>query len=177
IEKLTFQFNKTANNRLFLNSINSLTKSKDYKFEYIQPNLFPARLSFSQDHWGYFNGKSNTNILPKNLHYLDNISYGGADREPDHTKSVYGVLSKVIYPTKGYTLIEYEPNSYYDWVTIQPNPVNIHQGLVLKSEESGISKTFSIQTPTIQQIKIEGFGSFNSRDCTDSPNMGNRHKI
>ncbi|REC41323.1 hypothetical protein, partial [Chryseobacterium pennipullorum] len=33
------------------------------------------------------------------------------------------------------------------------------------------------QTPTIQQIKIEGFGSFNSRDCTDSPNMGNRHKI
>ncbi|REC49972.1 hypothetical protein DRF67_00020 [Chryseobacterium pennipullorum] len=180
IEKLNFQIDKTLNERLFLNSIISLTKAKDYKFEYIQPAAFPPRLSFSQDHWGYFNGKFNTNIVPKNLKYLLNlntINYNGADKQPDHTKSVYGALNKVIYPTKGFTTIEYEPNSYYGTEIVYPNPKNIHEGLVVAKNQRQITKTFTIQAPISQEIKIQGYGNFNSIDCENSLNLGSRHRI
>ncbi|WP_061085203.1 RHS repeat domain-containing protein [Chryseobacterium indologenes] len=177
IEQLTFKFYKTANERLFLKSISSFSKEKDYSFEYIQPNAFPQRLAFSQDHWGYFNGTSNSNIIPKNIDYAPSNDYAGADKNPNPSTSVYGILNKVICPTKGWTTIEYEPNTYYGSEMIYPNPIDIREGLVLTSDDFELSKIFGIQPAVNQRIVIQGYGTFNSIDCRSEPDMGTRHRI
>ncbi|MPS74112.1 MAG: hypothetical protein E2590_13335, partial [Chryseobacterium sp.] len=180
IEEISLNLASTSNNRTFLNSISSSTGSKDYQFEYIQPDSFPKRLSKSQDHWGYFNGKSNVNIVPKNLNNADNlnnIDYNGADKEPDHSKSIYGLLRKVVYPTKGYTTLEYEPHSYYGTVRELPTTKTFYLPIVVKQGEVHISETGTIKPGFDQTIKMTAYGNFNSIDCPSSYNQGTRHVL
>ncbi|MFI5163413.1 MAG: hypothetical protein ACHQHN_19190 [Sphingobacteriales bacterium] len=82
-----------------------------------QPYIFtynssppPPRFSLSQDHWGYYNGASNTTLLPNENTPEFNT---GAIRDPDTTYSKSGVLTKITYPTGGSTIFVYEGNDYY----------------------------------------------------------------
>jgi len=106
---------KFDSDRFFLEKIsftNDLFEDKfNYEFEYNDPFSLPSRTSFSQDFLGYFNGKNNSTLLPKDQseNYFTTDDY--ADREPDFEFSTKGVLKKIIYPTGGFTEIEYEaPN-------------------------------------------------------------------
>jgi hypothetical protein len=103
-----------------------------YKFDYNMPGTmegFMGKHYSSVDHWGYFNGKANgvggnnalgfippylglANIGMANLPAVLDLS--GANRESDATFVKAFSLSKVTYPTGGYTQLEYEPN-YYDY--------------------------------------------------------------
>ncbi len=80
-----------------------------YSLQYDQTAM-PLRLSFAQDHYGFYNGATtNTTLLPIN------IGKGfttGADREvnPDFSKA--GSLTKINYPMGGYTRFEMESNTY-----------------------------------------------------------------
>jgi RHS repeat-associated protein len=80
-----------------------------YTFTYDGQTL-PALTSTSQDHWGYFNGQSNTTLLPA-IHISGTI-VPGANREPDSVKMRAGTLTKVTYPTGGYDEFVYEANDY-----------------------------------------------------------------
>jgi len=85
-------------------------KYEVYKMEYNDPLGLPARFAFSQDHAGYYNGKTNNgNLLPKNDNlYLSAYNSSFADRDPDFNYAVKGTLAKLIYPTGGYSEFEYE---------------------------------------------------------------------
>lgn len=105
--------------RLFLDAveINDMNSNKvqKYSFYYNSLGYLPSRLSFAQDHWGYFNGKHNAFLVPQGyLHssYLGLFPETFADRTPNVQYSQYGMLNKIVYPTGGYSTIEYQ--SHHD---------------------------------------------------------------
>ncbi|WP_066305620.1 DUF5977 domain-containing protein, partial [Flavobacterium sp. TAB 87] len=91
-------------------------------FEYNNINQLSPRLSYSQDVYGYNNENNVSSLL--NVDYdgqEDNIyktimkqkfpnTINQANRAVNPVKSLYGVLNKIIYPTKGYTIVNYENN-------------------------------------------------------------------
>ena len=96
-------------------------ESKNHYFSYNDPSARPPRLSFCQDHWGYFNGKHNTSFTP-DLHteqYWTRFPNAKADRNPDPLFAEKGMLTKIIYPTGGIDQIMYEPNT----VSAQDDPI------------------------------------------------------
>ena len=174
IENLQFQYLTTANNRMFLKDITYLNPEKKYSFDYINPQNLPNRLSFSQDIWGYYNGKSNSMVLPEGLegYELENYEFGGANRKPDFVYTPTGMLQKITYPTKGFTTFDYEPNDAYGSVTVNPAPTTRRVQAILPSgnEEEEISILSTIN----QKIDITGKSSFNS-DCSENQNLGPSH--
>jgi YD repeat-containing protein len=98
--------------RLFLDNItekdanNNSTNGKKHSFDYESRTSLPRRLSLSQDLLGYYNGKTNNSMLPNTHGGSYNITRG--DRSFDFNSAKKGILTKVTYPTKGYTMLEYE---------------------------------------------------------------------
>ena len=114
VENINLLYTHTPNSRVFLNRVENTTKKAFYLFEYNNPQGFPARLTYAQDYYGYYNGR-NTNItlIPNtyaNLysHYIGDRYNSLAERIPDASFNKYGLLSKISYPTKGYSLLNYE---------------------------------------------------------------------
>ncbi|MDY0090337.1 MAG: RHS repeat domain-containing protein [Flavobacteriaceae bacterium] len=115
-----------AKKRLYLNSIDqygndsSLSAPKlSYHFEY-NPLKLPNRHSSSQDIWGYYNGKNNGDPV-------NNFIYMDTSISPLYTGA--GMLTKINYPTGGYTAFEYEQNTvafpdYMDSITLPYNEAN-----------------------------------------------------
>jgi len=104
-----------------------------YAFSYKNRDALPPRNSYQQDIWGFYNANNQTTEgLPKvYLHYnpfsgSGKISYlpfptigqantsvlPGVERSSNPLTMDYGVLNKIIYPTKGYTTYEYEPHQF-----------------------------------------------------------------
>ena len=105
---------------LKLNGINFYGRNdgfvQDFNFEYDQTPMSP-RYSISQDFWGYYNGNQGGNVnslIPETFYYMTPTKpiYLGDNRATDFDYMKAGILTKVIYPTKGYTTYEYEPNYY-----------------------------------------------------------------
>lgn len=98
--------------------VSSLNPSEKlpYYFTYNEA-FFPAcRYSAAQDYWGYYNGnESNKDLTPP--YYLPvidwNTQMSGADRGVDPTKSKFGILTKITYPTGGYTEFDFENNTAF----------------------------------------------------------------
>ncbi|HET8885636.1 MAG TPA: hypothetical protein VFM70_04695 [Salinimicrobium sp.] len=85
---------------------------EEYNFHYDDPLGLPKRFSYSQDLFGYYNGKSNPDgFLPENDNFRVSI-YGKANRETSVAHISKGALKKVEYPTGGHTLFEYEQLQY-----------------------------------------------------------------
>lgn len=81
------------------------------------------------DHWGYSNGtyiESTGNMMPNTLY-----PYGGISKEPDMNYAKQAILSKVVYPTGGSSVMEYEQNVYNNGLNYVynnlNNPDNIHR--------------------------------------------------
>ncbi|MDH7459630.1 RHS repeat protein [Chitinophagaceae bacterium 26-R-25] len=121
VKKLNFQYayagigplGVPTSNRLMLTSIEQEMANGQkitlYQFEYDRPELMPDRLSKSQDFWGFYNGAHNETLLPSNF----DMNFVGANREVAFDYAKIGSLKKVIYPTGGYSIFEYEPNDVY----------------------------------------------------------------
>lgn len=104
IRKFKFAYTDNPNSRLILNGFSEDTQTatpKQYNFEYNNPDSLPPYLSQMVDHWGYYNGKKADTKDPQ---YFNK-------RESDSEKMKYGILEKIIYPTGGYTRLEFEANS------------------------------------------------------------------
>ena len=94
--------------------------SQKFKFEYDEQSL-PSRGSYKQDFWGYINSNSSQTLIPPTTfttHQADYVpefnthSAGDADRNADPIKMKSGILTKIIYPTGGFTEFEFEANQY-----------------------------------------------------------------
>ncbi|HYD90529.1 MAG TPA: hypothetical protein VEA37_03460, partial [Flavobacterium sp.] len=104
--------------RLFLESVQevnyingSTNETNPYLFKYDTSIALPARYSYAQDKWGYYNGKtSNTTFIPTEQVTL---SYGlpsFADRRVDSNYTQAGILRQIVYPTRGTLNFEFENN-------------------------------------------------------------------
>lgn len=92
-------------------STTNASETLPHIFEY-NDSYFPAcRYSAGQDYWGFYNGSdSNSDLIPP--YFIPNTSnqVAGADRSVNPNFSDYGVLTKITYPTGGYTTFEFENN-------------------------------------------------------------------
>lgn len=107
----TSYFNESGSyQRLRLDSFSQTSPDSaaiTHRFEYHRPYHLPSVMSFSQDHWGYYNGAPNTSLLTYKIFDGSTVN----DREPHAEYAQIGTLNKIIYPTGGYSLFEYESNS------------------------------------------------------------------
>ncbi|PRD44539.1 hypothetical protein C5745_19365 [Sphingobacterium haloxyli] len=95
-------------------------ESRPYTFQYYKPSLFPAPLSRQKDHWGYAN--ANTGVLiPEEYimaegggNYAPYRKLTGGNRRTDPEWVKYGSLLQMSYPTGGYTIFDFEPNTAVD---------------------------------------------------------------
>lgn len=83
-----------------------------YYFTYNDPGGRPCRMSYAQDHWGYFNGVKNLTLIPPptKVEWKQWFPQATADRSPDVNYTIKGMLSKVTYPTGGMDSMVYEAN-------------------------------------------------------------------
>ena len=90
-----------------------------YTFEYNES--YPSVDKNARDWWGYYNGKNNPNAIPKTSFILTTSQFasnnqpvmiGDANRDVDAAKMQQNILTKINYPTGGYTKYEYEPHKF-----------------------------------------------------------------
>jgi YD repeat-containing protein len=135
---LSYEYKKPQiESRLFLNSFSETAGSivKKYDFYYDNQSL-PDRNSYSIDHWGFYNGAQNSELIPPQL--IGNQIVCTADRTPHWPYTKAGVLNKIVYPTGGISEFEFENNKY----------------------------TYSGNYPTVQKSStINATGNLNSEKC------------
>ena len=105
----------TAATRFFLEKIdinkdldNTEHKFEQYTFEYNDPFGLPSRLFNGQDIMGYYNGANNLTLIPSHPLFDGTNSPSFANRRPNFNLATKGALIKIVYPTKGYSVFEYE---------------------------------------------------------------------
>lgn len=142
----------------------AVTTKPAYMFEYDLSNTMPLKCSFAKDLWGYYNGENNNKLLP-DLGYFDypnkyfnanfalfNYNYVGANRYTNNAYAGAYMLKKIIYPTRGFSEFEYEPNSFTNQFI--PDKVKLDMAyklnLLQDKNYSGdlTSKTFTLSRAT-----------------------------
>jgi YD repeat-containing protein len=128
---------------------------KLYNFDYNATPL-PGYGKYAMDYWGYYNGADgNNSLIPTDTVYTSQVNsvsfangesfnngftgnyswiFGNANREPNATYMKAGVLTKITYPTGGYSVLEYEPHQYLS--DIYPGQTKIGGGLRINSIKS-----------------------------------------
>ena len=139
---VSFVFNDNdVNQRLKLNNVK--IGDKDYAFEYDRFDQLPQFISKAIDHWGYFNGTPYvTNPLNIDTYY--------STRNTNADKAKIGSLTKITFPTKGWTNFEYESNTYSKFVNEKRElvpEIGLAGGLRIKSitKNDGEGKTYTKQ--------------------------------
>lgn len=108
---------------MLLDSVNQVAGNEklSHVFAYNRNSVPPCRLSFSQDYWGYFNDKStNTSLVPTewiNINmpgYPPVIKLEGADRSVNPVHTQFGMLTRITYPTGGFSEFTYENHEVDD---------------------------------------------------------------
>ena len=95
---------------------------RKYSFGYNEDGNLPARLSVSQDFWGYYNGQNNSNGLCASPEFKYNNNgvlsgietVGSANRYASESLCKIGTLNRITYPTGGHTKFYYEANHFDD---------------------------------------------------------------
>ncbi|NHA07846.1 RHS repeat protein, partial [Mucilaginibacter sp. HC2] len=133
------QFGSTESNTL-----------KPYLFEYVNSPALPQRFNNNKDHWGYYNNNPSNDLIPHEYFRAPGGQYppfreflgGNRDTDPERVKA--GSLTKITYPTGGYTVFEMEANTAKDvWlnqnetVTVQTPPFTD------RSTSSGVSSSIN----------------------------------
>lgn len=104
---------QTDKKRLRLETVQESTCTGEtispYQFIYFTEKV-PRMLSFGIDHWGFYNGASNQGLIP--TYIKDNVSISGANRDASWPAMRGGTLQKIIYPTGGYSVFDFEPHNF-----------------------------------------------------------------
>lgn len=101
--------------RLLLLSIEETSgtdTARRYAFEYYSPEKLPGYLSRMTDHWGFLNnntGQRDFKFSKNELANYHSLKEPAAAGDPCR---YYGTLSRITYPTGGYTEFVYEPHTY-----------------------------------------------------------------
>lgn len=132
-----------------------------YKFTYNSNRFYKDATGL--DYWGYYNGKNNQDLIPKmtlNLYssYVDYVLYpnysmtvGSANRSVDVNFMKAFMLTRIDYPTGGYSEFEYETHQFTNKFPASTNtfistPESINKGGGLRvskitTKESATSNT------------------------------------
>ena len=146
--------------RMFLQSLQehdaSDNKIKSHHFDYSNINGLPPRLSFAQDHWGFFNGVDNEYFVPAYPSAKDangNILFPEVDgnREPNAAYSSIGMLNKITYPTGGYTELTHEANTYWGTTLVYPSKTPVNLGVTGALDRSIVTEQITIDNNPVQQ--------------------------
>lgn len=124
----TFTYDEDKGKRLKLTSVDECAGSTNLRtsFEYNGSVSLPLKTSAAKDFWGYFNNYNNyvngrLTLLPTPRFLLSETDpymnnevwfYSGANRYCNKDAIQAGVLQKIIYPTKGYTMFVFEPHQF-----------------------------------------------------------------
>ena len=121
IRQFEFEHDYFGGNRLRLKNLYEEDAAGNrlppWSFTY-DPQSFPARGSFAQDHNGYWNGKPNGSLVPAadgSYTWFDGthtLHMDGADRSPDPAYARVGSLTGITYPTGGATTLVWEGHDY-----------------------------------------------------------------
>ena len=139
--------------RLFLQKVKFFNNDKSdyqqYQFEYDAINDLPPRLSFAQDYFGYFNGKNNSYFVPDNTIYQNRFALNTvtSNRAIDTAYSKKGVLTKITYPTGGYSQINYQSNYLANYIGTREIFDTVSVSLNYSGTNfSAYSNTFNVNT-------------------------------
>lgn len=97
--------------RLKLDNVNIYngTDPKPQKYEFIYNSVkLPSKYSYSQDAWGFYNGQSNSELVPRIVGYQTDTGTAKRNVSLEYAKAC--ILEKIIYPTGGFITYEYESN-------------------------------------------------------------------
>jgi len=83
--------------------LNPATLKKHFFF--YNGDVSDSKVNTGVDHWGYSNGSANGPVIIPKPYYP-----AGVNREPDITYSNRAILSRIVYPTGGSSVFEYEQN-------------------------------------------------------------------
>lgn len=179
INDISFDYTLTANKRLFLNSINDIVSKAVHRFTYNAPEEFPVRLSFARDTGGYYNGvMTNTHLIPQMP--TSAISYSGAQQHVVPAKSQIGMLTKVVYPTKGNSEFFYENNTLSTYKVVVPAYTAGHS---IGAESTDIDFGSSLQSKSVtftsirdEEVILGGGASFNAWKCPQELHVTGKHR-
>lgn len=116
---------------LSIDEIGELEEKTTTSFNYNSQDL-PLKTSYATDFWGYFNGQENINEESHIQSYRTSIpkvsticyggytmissdivkDFGGGNRLANKDFMMAGLLERINYPTKGYSVLSYEPNTF-----------------------------------------------------------------
>jgi RHS repeat-associated protein len=114
-----------------------------YSFDYNATTL-PAYSSLSQDHWGFYNARANTTLIPPAV-TPSGAALAGGDRSPDSVAVKAGTLTRITYPTGGTSEFVYEAN---DYGSAGDSPGGIFDGVAHSiSADSPTGSTGPVNTP------------------------------
>ena len=115
IRTCTFAFdNNNPGQRNFLSSI-TVSGEGSYAMQYLNAGSIPMYNTFKVDHWGYYNGQTGADFLDVSTlsnNYMDETLDASSPRTPNATYAKYGTLSRITYPTGGYSTFSYETHTY-----------------------------------------------------------------
>ncbi|MFD2938499.1 DUF5977 domain-containing protein [Flavobacterium notoginsengisoli] len=99
--------------RLKLDKISDLYGKNEQEFVYSNIAL-PNKESKEQDYFGFYNQRSNQDLIPKHyISYPYPTEIGKADRRVNPLVNQTGILKEIHYPTKGYTKFNYAANQFF----------------------------------------------------------------
>ncbi|KMQ59302.1 hypothetical protein ACM46_19420 [Chryseobacterium angstadtii] len=174
INDFTFNYVTTNSSRLFLTEIRNNKNDSSHKFTYNNPENLPPRLSFSRDMWGYYNGASNTNLVPQLFASTDTTApqYNGANQNVNPFYGQYGLLKTIIYPTGGNTLFNYENHVRKENVLVPAPEVSLGTSTVNNSNTYDSTQELVITPAKSGYVRI-GLANYlyPYGNCRDSPDL------
>ncbi len=161
--------------RLKLTSVTEKSATNSPKppfiFTYEESVQVPNRHSLSVDHWGYYNGKTNTSYISSfkftNPYTGLTYNYNGADRNANPATMQAGILKKIQYPTGGETEFTYETNTTSD-SRITPVTYDEYYSYSLNQAYTSLSSPYETGTFTVPaqgadvKFTVSGLTSSNS---------------
>lgn len=147
----TFQLAQDySTGRLTLKSVQEKDPSGNllppYAFTYDATQL-PDYLTYSVDHWGYYNGAQNSWPIPPGTGF-NNVAFPGADRSPSLSYARAGTLTGITYPTGGSDQFTWELN---DYGAIANGDQPVRDSIIEHRSDSWVNPvdTFSIVGPSV----------------------------
>ncbi|NOW98754.1 hypothetical protein, partial [Mucilaginibacter sp. SG564] len=161
--------------RYFLSAVSEVSgngsEMHQHTFAYDDVYGLPSRCSYSQDYYGYYNGKTNNRYMIPKLQSLDGFPTDLADRTPDWQFAKKGLLTRIVYPTGGRDSISYESNTIFGNL-VTPAPVfNVNISGLGSGTRTGVPVTSSTFTPLLSQyVHITSTCEYRGQDTPD-PNI------
>lgn len=128
--------------RLFLKNV-IINQTEKYGFDYNSPQNLPRKDSYAVDYWGYYNGGLNnqtyfakpTDFSTAYLNQLPITNVNNNKKTSDINFATSGLLKKIIYPTQGYSVFNYELHNANNLISsYNASLINAGKGVRLESQ-------------------------------------------